>query len=247
MVKKISTIAFLSDTHNRHEIIEKRFGIPQCDIIIHAGDFTMLGYEDEVESFFDWYSALPIPNKVVIAGNHEIFFDPTAIKKYEKGRRFNRIKTLNPRDIVPENITYLENESAVVSGIKMYGSPYQPEFYDWAFNIRRGKSLEACWDLIPDDTELLITHAPPMGHLDVNNRGKNVGCSDLKARIFSLNKLKTHVFGHIHQSRGVDISGGITYINASNLDESYKPVHKPMVFDLFDDGSCKQIEKWTRI
>ena len=246
-MRKIATIACLSDTHNKHKIIEERFGIPQCDVIIHAGDFTMLGFEDEVTDFFDWYSALPIPNKVVVAGNHEIFFDPTAKTKYEKGRKFNRITTLNPRDIVPDNVVYLENESAVVNGIRMYGSPYQPELYDWAFNLRRGLPLEACWDLIPDDVELLITHCPPLGHLDVNPKGENTGCADLKIRSFNLKQLKMHVFGHIHTSRGIDISGGITYINASNLDDNYRPVYKPLVFDLFDDGSCKQIEKWTRI
>ena len=245
-MKKLATIAFLSDTHNKHKKIEKLFGIPKCDVIFHLGDFTMEGSEKESVSFLKWYSGLPIENKVFIAGNHDVFFDPSCTK-HGRLKNMNRIQTVNPRDIVPDNVIYLENESIVINGIKVYGSPYQPEFHNWAFNLKNPKALEACWGQIPNDVEILLTHTPPLGHLDVINRGVSVGCTELKVRIIVLDKLKIHAFGHIHEGMGIDISGGITYINASNVTSFYNPIYKPMVFDFFEDGSSVQVKKWEKI
>jgi len=97
---------------------------------------------------------------------------------------------------------YLENSGVEIDGVKFWGSPWQPEFFNWAFNLPRGRRLAEIWALIPDDTEVLITHTPPYGILDRVDSGEHVGCEDLR-RALQRVKPKVHVFGHIHEDRGV--------------------------------------------
>ena len=62
--------------------------------------------------------------------------------------------------------TYLQDERLEVMGLKVYGSPWQPRFSDSAFNLSRGAELRAVWDKIPSDTDILVTHSPPLGVMD---------------------------------------------------------------------------------
>jgi Icc-related predicted phosphoesterase len=123
----------------------------------------------------------------------------------------------------------------VIDGLKIYGSPWQPRFFDWAFNLNRGPEMAEKWKLIPDETNILITHGPPNGILDEVPRAygsENAGCEELRKRIQDLPDLKLHVFGHIHCGYGMHKEAGVTFINASNCDESYKPSQPPIVIDL---------------
>ncbi|MEO6049075.1 MAG: metallophosphatase domain-containing protein [Candidatus Kapaibacterium sp.] len=175
------TIVAISDTHNRHEAVV----LPPGDILIHAGDFTGHGTPEEVERFLRWFGALEYRTKILVAGNHDFLFEQSP------GYAQRLIQEHAPGTI------YLEDSSAVVEGATFHGSPRTPRFYDWAFNVDRGENIRRYWDRIPAETDVLITHGPPIGHRDLAD-GKHVGCEELRDRITKLPRLKLHIFGHIH-------------------------------------------------
>ena len=135
-----------------------------------------------------------------------------------------------------DGITYLQDNSIMVGEpdetIKIYGSPWQPEFHNWAFNLpRNGWELGQKWSDIPVDTDILITHGPAYGFVDkVIGRSENLGCELLAERIKTI-KPKIHVCGHIHSGRGIIFNDGTLYINASVLDEQYNYTQKPFTID----------------
>jgi len=206
-------IVAISDTHGFQEQIK----IPYGDILIHAGDFTRIGHPVEIIKFNDWLGRLPHKHKLIIAGNHDRLFE--ADPSFAKSLLFNA--------------TYLQDEEVIINGIKFYGSPWQPEFCNWAFNLPRdGEELKAKWAAIPDNVNVLITHGPPYAMLDKNLNGVFCGCKLLKDRVSNLSLLKHHIFGHIHLQYGVYPDPEALFINASICDESYQPVNKPIVVDL---------------
>ena len=188
------TIVCISDTHGFHDHTE----VPDGDILIHAGDLTKHGTLGDVTDFNAWLGTLPHRHKVVIAGNHDFCF------QHEPELARSRLT----------NCVYLEDEAATIEGIRFYGSPWQPWFFDWAFNLQRGPEIAAKWSLIPDDTDILVTHGPPLGFGDVTYRGESVGCADLLERIRVV-RPKLHVCGHIHEAAGVARDGGTLFVNAS--------------------------------
>ena len=115
------------------------------------------------------------------------------------------------------------------SSIRLYGSPWQPDFNMWAFNLpRNSEEMKGHWDSIPEDTDILITHGPPFGYLDIpGGQGIRVGCEMLRYRIDEI-KPKIHVFGHIHGSAGYYYNGHTHFINASILDERYNYTNLPV-------------------
>ena len=133
------------------------------------------------------------------------------------------------KDLI-KNAIYLENSGVEIDGVKFWGSPWQPEFFNWAFNLPRGPKLAEMWALIPDDTDVLITHSPPYGILDQIYSGEHVGCEDLLAALQRV-RPKVHVFGHIHEGYGMLKQNGTTFINASVCDERYRPFNAPIVID----------------
>jgi hypothetical protein len=127
-----------------------------------------------------------------------------------------------------------------IDGLKIYGSPWQPEFFNWAFNLpRNGSELESKWNLIPEGLDILITHGPPWGVLDLAPRGLNVGCELLSKRVMEVSP-KIHVFGHIHSSYGQKNFNGVEFINASVLGEDYNPTNDPVKIDY--DMNAKTFE-----
>ena len=126
--------------------------------------------------------------------------------------------------------TYLEDSEATIGGLRFYGSPWQPWFFDWAFNLERGAPLAEKWALVPDDTDVLLTHGPPSGVLDTTSRGERVGCEELAAALRRV-RPRLHVFGHIHESYGVHPADDTLSVNACNCDSRYAPVHPPVVVD----------------
>lgn len=206
-------ITFISDTHTKHRQLE----LPGGDLLVHAGDFTSRGYEHEVDGFFDWFNSLDkYENKIVIAGNHDLMFEDDPMLA---------------RDIMSHypNVTYLQDDLEVIgddysTSVKVWGSPWQPEFYNWAFNLPRcGDQLKEVWDRIPKNTDILITHGPPQGHLDVSGppyNQPNLGCQLLRVKVDE-QPPKIHVFGHIHGSWGYKFHNGTHFINAAVLGEDY--------------------------
>jgi Icc-related predicted phosphoesterase len=213
-------ITLISDTHNKHKLITQ--DLPGGDLLIHAGDISSMGYEHEIREFCKWYNSLDnYTNKVFIAGNHDWGF---------------QINTEKVKEILDfyENITYLEDNEVLVGEelVSVYGSPWQPEFYNWAFNLpRNGYELKEKWGNIPSNTDILITHGPAYGYVDkVIGRVENLGCELLTERIKEI-KPKIHVCGHIHSGYGYTFDGDTHYINASVLNESYIYYNKPLTID----------------
>jgi len=215
-------VVTISDTHTYHESVI----LPHGDILVHAGDFTFRGKEEEVRAFGKWFAQQPHKYKCLIAGNHDLSLD---------GAKHQEALNWLYDDCIDARFNYLQDSSVTLEiddrKIKVYGSPWQPWFHDWAFNVQRGPKLEAIWSQIPEDTDLLITHGPPQGILDLCDHGEQVGCDDLLRRVKQL-KLKLHVFGHIHESYGFEEINGTIYANASSCNLRYNPVNPPLVFDI---------------
>ena len=213
-------ITFISDTHNKHKVITQH--LPGGDLLIHAGDISSMGYEHEIREFCKWFNNIDnYTHKVFIAGNHDWGF---------------QINTEKVKEILGfyENITYLQDNEVLVGEdmVNVYGSPWQPEFYNWAFNLpRQGVELKEKWDNIPTNTDILITHGPAYGYVDkVIGKTENLGCELLTERIKEL-KPKIHVCGHIHTGYGYTFDGDTHYINASVLNESYVYHNKPLTIE----------------
>lgn len=130
------------------------------------------------------------------------------------------------------NCTYLEDESIELFGLQIYGTPWQPEFCKWAFNVPRGQPCLEKWDRIPAGLDVLITHTPPLGHGDLCCSGVRAGCVELLATVQQRVKPKYHVFGHIHEGYGITSDGSVIYVNASTCDINYYPHNAPIVFDI---------------
>ncbi|MCB9316716.1 MAG: metallophosphatase domain-containing protein [Lewinellaceae bacterium] len=203
---------FISDTHCKHEDLQ----LPVGDVLVHAGDFTRRGREHEAADFLDWFAQQPFRYKVLIAGNHD-FIAEQAPKQF--------------RAMLPDSITYLENSGGEIEGIRLWGSPITPWFFNWAFNRHRGAPIRPYWQAIPAGTDIVITHGPPYGILDeVVRDPRPVGCRDLLHRIREI-KPRVHLFGHIHEGYGCHEEADTLFINASVLDVRYALVNAPVVWD----------------
>lgn len=216
-------ISFLSDTHTKYK--KTVFDLPGGDLLIHSGDISSMGYSHEVRNFLDWFSKQnQYAEKIFIAGNHDWMFadSPTAVQMLLADY---------------PNVQYLQDEACYVGDdpsnlIKVYGSPWQPWFLDWAFNLPHdGWEIEQKWNDIDPDTQILITHTPPYGYGDlVVGRYDHLGCDKLRARIETF-KPKIHVFGHIHTGAQYSTNGHTHFINASVLDEHYEYTRRPVTID----------------
>lgn len=203
----------ISDTHGYHD----QLSLPSGDVLIHAGDVSSRGSEVEIKDFLRWFSSQDYEYKIFIAGNHDFFFEKTDIEKINA--------------IIPANIIYLNDSGISVDGLKVWGSPVTPWFFDWAFNRHRGADISKHWDLIPHNTDILITHGPIYGILDRTIRGINVGCEMLKD-VLTSNPPKVHIFGHIHEAYGQKQTEDTIFINASVLDVRYRLVNAPVVIEM---------------
>lgn len=203
----------ISDTHCRHNI-----KLPKGDVLLHAGDISYKGQKYEIADFLNWFKSLKYPYKIFIAGNHDFFF--------ENEKREEILK------LIPSSVIYLNDSALIINGIKIWGSPVTPWYFNWAFNRKRGTSIAKHWKLIPFDTDIIMTHGPVYGIHDMVLNGRHAGCMDLLEKV---KEVKPQVFlcGHIHEAYGVTKQFGIKFINASLLNESYEHVNKPVVFDIF--------------
>ena len=227
-------ITCISDTHNKHKSIFPGSG----DLIIHAGDATGRGHSGEIEPFLKWYGELDFTHKILIAGNHDFGFERDPATYEEMCKKYNVIY-LNDT-----SVEIKDNDTGKL--MKVHGSPVQPEFCDWAFNRRIGEFNQAPyawikphWDLIPEDTNILVTHGPPKGIMDeVKNHfhpiPEEVGCPHLFNAVKNI-KPQLHVFGHIHEQNGVIVKGSTTFCNASMLNDRYNVAYTPWEFE-WDNG-----------
>jgi Icc-related predicted phosphoesterase len=187
-------IVAIADTHGRHADLT----LPDGDVLVHAGDVCRRGELAEAVEAIAWLRAQPHATKILVAGNHDICLegDPEAARAR----------------CVP-GVIYLEDEETRVDGVRFWGSPWQPWYHDWAFNLERGEPLAAKWALIPEGVDVLITHGPPAGLGDRTASGRQ-GCEDLRARVARV-RPRLHVFGHIHEDAGVWTADGVVSANVS--------------------------------
>jgi predicted phosphodiesterase len=227
-------IVAISDTHGRHSELK----LPKGDVLVHAGDFCTRGSYPEFEDFIIWFDKQPFEHKIFIAGNHDgcleamIGSEDSLLSAMKKTGR-----------IKGENLHYLRDSSVVIDlGIKgtkkFYGAPWQPFFCDWAFQRQRGKEMAEKWALIPDDTDVLITHGPPYGHGDLapayfSKHKRNAGCLELLKRIIEVKPL-VHICGHIHCGYGRSESDEVKtlFVNAATCNEKYEASNPAQEIDL---------------
>ena len=216
-------IVCISDTHAHHELVLG--GIPDGDVLIHAGDLCGLPRMEDVESFLRWFGAQPHRHKIFIAGNHD---GPFALMPALCRRAL---------DSLCPAVHYLQDSSVEFEDVVFYGSPWQPAFGDWFFNLPRGRQLAERWAKIPLRTDVLITHGPPHGILDQcpgvpdRTRIDHAGCEDMTRAIARV-RPKLHVFGHIHEGYGRLDRDGTIYVNASSMDGRYRPMNRAIVVEL---------------
>lgn len=213
-------ITCISDTHNQHDKIPTDW-LTGGDVLIHAGDVSGRGSFAEIENFFKWFNKQPYTHKIMIAGNHDFWFE--------------KMSTFAVKELLAEsypNIIYLNDSGVEIDGVKFWGSPVQPWFYDWAFN-RIGTDICKHWDLIPLDTDVLITHGPVKGVLDMTIRGVSTGCPYLLDKTNEMTNLKLFVCGHIHESYGkFEFPNGSVFVNASILNFNYAVQNEPITIEL---------------
>jgi Icc-related predicted phosphoesterase len=214
-------IVHISDTHLR-DFPE----MEPADLLVHSGDGLNYGSFEELPKFVNQFKSIHQNYKkiILVPGNHDWVFQHNPVLA---------IQTLKEK--IP-NIEILIHDVFVFEGVKIFGTSWQPNFFNWAFNLSPHELVEK-YKQIPDDTEILITHVPPKGILDFvindwNPNGKNVGSPELQDEIPRLTKLRAHMFGHIHSARGTKQVGNIWYSNASICDERYKPNNKENVVEL---------------
>lgn len=218
----------ISDTHNRQW--ESKLVIPDGDVLIHAGDMTIMGTPGELVSVANWFEKIRDRFSAIVftPGNHDLLFEddlPRAMKFFEK----------------MNNVHCLINQQIVINGMKFWGTPFTKRFRDWGFNVDPDK-LSPYWEMIPSDTDVLITHQPPYGTGDYISyesapgipRRKNkehLGCSELKRKVEQLQP-RLHVYGHIHSGAGTYRHGRTVMVNASVLNEQYSLVNEPTVVEI---------------
>jgi predicted phosphohydrolase len=197
-------IVAVADTHTFHDDLR---WIPDGDVFLHAGDLCRGGRLDELRTAAAWLQALPHRHKVVIAGNHDWCFarEPQAALA-----------------VLGQGVVYLQDSEAVIEGIRFWGSPWQPEFNGWAFNLPRGEALAGKWALIPTGVHVLVTHGPPYGIGDWCGDPVRKGCRELREAVRRVGPL-LHVFGHIHQDGGFWQEEGTSFANVTTWEGERGP------------------------
>ncbi|MDI3286077.1 metallophosphatase domain-containing protein [Polyangium sp. 15x6] len=203
-------IVAVADTHLYHT----QLVVPRGDVFVHAGDLCRFGDLDELAEAAAWIRSLPHRYKVVVAGNHDWAF------------------VHHPREaraLLGKGVVYLEDSGVCIDGITFWGSPWQPAFHDWAFNLPRGEALAEKWAAIPEGIDVLITHSPPFGIGDRSWSEVRHGCADLMARVRQV-KPRLHIFGHIHEDGGVfrEEEGVTCFANVT----TWECARRPTVLDI---------------
>ncbi len=198
------SVVCVSDTHNNQP------KLPDGDVLIHAGDLTQSGSLRELQATIDWLRAQPHAVKIVVAGNHDLLLDTSC-----DGQRGTRDTAAAERGAIDwGDVLYLENAATTVTcangrRLRVYGSPWSPRFGNWAFQYPRGEDVWA--ETIPRDIDILVTHGPPRGHLDL----LRLGCEHLLRELWRV-RPRLHVFGHVHEGAGTE------WLHFDEVQEAYE-------------------------
>lgn len=229
-------IIHISDTHNKHKQIKWTFDPSNADILIHSGDMSAMGRESEVTSFLKWFSGVPVKYKILIAGNHDLCFDPDRTEQRGQNMWVDGFMPEWLYDSLSKYFKagdglnyYLENGGCTIEGVNFWGSPITPTFgHGWGFNKNRGLDIGETWSKIPRSTDVLITHGPSYGFVDWGEQANGpLGCEQLRRAIKDIKPL-LHLSGHIHEGYGYAYDADTHYFNGSicNL-HGYVPENAP--------------------
>lgn len=201
----------ISDVHGKW----KKLKIPSCDLLISAGDYSFQGEPHMVRDFHAWLNEQDAGHIISVQGNHETWVE----KNWDQAKAI-ALEACPAVHFIDEGLIEIE-------GKKIWCSAVTPWFYDWAWNVQRGPDIKRHWDKIPNDVNMIVTHGPAYGILDVvpaadgSPRGR-VGCQDLLDAIRRI-KPDIHICGHIHHSYGQEHIDGTSFYNVSICDEMYYP------------------------
>lgn len=184
-------ILHISDTHGLHRRLTD---LPEADVAVHSGDFTMTGSEQEAIDFLNWFCDLPYAHKIFISGNHDDCLYGANI------------------DGLDSNVHYLCNSGIEIDGVKFYGVPM---FMSDCVTDRQAKNIAK----IPGDTDVLVTHSPAYGILDFDDN-INYGDEQLLAKVMEIHP-QLHLFGHIHAQHGIKEQNGVIFSNGAIVNADY--------------------------
>ncbi|CAJ0582654.1 unnamed protein product, partial [Mesorhabditis spiculigera] len=222
----------ISDTHDQLGALVEKIGIPDGDVLIHCGDMTNKGEKEKLETLNEEFGKLPHKYKVVVAGNHDLGFDDTE----DWSKRHYKYPTDGTREgyKLLTNVQWLQDRLIEIEGIKIYGSSWHP-LRGHPFYMARGPGMAEKWKMMPQQVDVLMTHAPPLGYLDQFG-AERWGDYDLLQAIEARNP-KFHVFGHVHERYGALSNGNTTFINAASCQKSNVLANRPIVFYVKVPGS----------
>lgn len=195
-------ILHLSDTHNCHHRLRD---FPEADVVVHSGDFCMVGTEQEAIDFMNWFCDLPYRHKIFICGNHDACLYGANIEGLDS------------------NVHYLCNSGIEIEGIKFYGISM---FTEDCISDRQNRN----YSNIPIDTDVLITHSPAFGILDFDDN-IHYGSEELLTRLSALN-LRAHLFGHIHANHGITTIGNTIFSNGAIMNTDYTHLLNPIRLEI---------------
>lgn len=193
--RDVVRFVIVSDTHRSYHQ-----EIPNGDVWIHAGDSELSATEMDA-----WAGELPHAHKLVVCGNMD----------YRLKRGQGELK----------NVRYLEDSAVIIHGLKIYGSPWTPEFVG-VFQLDGVERAQSVWEKVPGDVDVLVSHGPPKGILDRTSRGKRVGDEMLLEAVERVGP-RVHCFGHVHESYGVEQKERTVFCNAAVFNG-----HRPIVVDV---------------
>lgn len=201
--KKYMKILHLSDTHGCHHRLRD---LPETDVVVHSGDFTMNGSEAEAIDFMNWFCDLPYRHKIFICGNHDDCLYGANISGLD------------------DNVHYLCNSGIEIDGLKFYGVPL---FLGDCITDRQSHNYAR----IPEDTDILITHAPAYGILDFDDN-IHYGSEEIFERLPALHNLKAHLFGHLHPQHGIVEEHDVIYSNGAIMNLDYTDLLPPNLIEI---------------
>jgi Icc-related predicted phosphoesterase len=206
----MTSLCIVSDTHRKH----RELTIPECDILIHCGDFCSFQQEDEktLNEADIWFAEAPAKHVVCIGGNHDFLIQ-------NKEFRF-------------AHATFLEDTTVEIGGLLIHGSPWCPDLPGFAYYATNDQLIEK-WRTIPSGIDVLITHTPPFGILDIPSSGDiHLGCPYLRAELKRI-RPRLHVFGHVHASHGIHLDDGTRFVNAAVVGgRDFEVRYAPTIADL---------------
>jgi len=233
-------LVVISDTHSQHRFFPSP--LPRGDVLVHCGDLaksrTVLKPE-EYRDFVNWFSDQPHPRKVMICGNRDDFMDSDVMRS--RDRNMDEVREVQSWIIDNDRIDYLQDSQLVIpsadgeGSVKFWGSPWTQQYSASGkpsrkgFQLPPGEALQEKWDLIPSDTDVLLTHGPPHTVCDLSDRGIPSGCPGLLKTVVERVKPRLHMFGHIHEGYGTAKLGQTQFVNAASINKKTRKLTNPPV------------------